>query len=108
LVVRARREIDVLWAMEEGLRSGAVSAVLGEVAAAPPIALRRLQLAAETGGTTGLLLRPLGAPIAAGSATTRWRVASVPSSLTLPLRGPLPLPLAGEGRGEGWFILPAG
>jgi protein ImuA len=79
LVVRARREIDVLWAMEEGLRSGAVSAVLGEVAAAPPIALRRLQLAAETGGTTGLLLRPLGAPVAAGSATTRWRVTSVPS-----------------------------
>ena len=86
LVVRARREIDVLWAMEEGLRSGAVSAVLGEVAAAPPIALRRLQLAAETGGTTGLLLRPLGASVAAGSATTRWRVASVPSHpLTPPL-----------------------
>jgi protein ImuA len=101
LVVRARRDTDVLWAMEEGLRSGAVSAVLGEVAAAPPIALRRLQLAAETGGTTGLLLRPLGAPVAAGSATTRWRVASAPSSLTLPLRGSLPLPHAGEGRGEG-------
>ncbi len=79
LMVRARREIDVLWAMEEGLRSGAVSAVLGEVAAPPPIALRRLQLAAETGGTTSLLLRPFGAPIAAGSATTRWRVASAPS-----------------------------
>src|SRR5512144_2169615 len=89
LVVRARREIDVLWAMEEGLRSGAVSAVLGEVAAAPLIALRRLQLAAETGGTTGLLLRPFGAPAAAGSATTRWRVASVPSHpLTPPLSRP--------------------
>src|SRR5512147_2926362 len=127
LVVRARREIDVLWAMEEGQRSGAVSAVLGEVAAAPPIALRRLQLAAETGGTTGLLLRPFGAPAPAGSATTRWRVAFVPSHpltpplsrreredhpspqgrwsrticirkpLTLPLRGSLPLPHAGEG-----------
>jgi protein ImuA len=86
LVVRARRDVDVLWAMEEGLRSGAVSAVLGEVAAAPPIALRRLQLAAETGGTTGLLLRPFGAPVAAGSATTRWRVAAAPSApLTPPL-----------------------
>ena len=56
----------MLWAMEEGLRSGAVSAVLGEVATVPPIALRRLQLAAETGGATGLLLRPPGAALAAG------------------------------------------
>ena len=84
LVVRARRDVDVLWAMEEGLRSGAVSAVLGEVAAAPPIALRRLQLAAGTGETTGLLLRPFGAPAAAGSATTRWRVAFAPSDPLIP------------------------
>jgi protein ImuA len=77
LVVRVRRETEVLWAMEEGLRSGAVAAVLGEVTATPGVALRRLQLAAETGGTTGLLLRPFDA--AAGSATTRWRVASASS-----------------------------
>ena len=100
LVVRTRRDTDVLWAMEEGLRGGAVAAVLGEVAAAPPIAMRRLQLAAETSGTTGLLLRPFGAA-GAGSATSRWRVASAPSEpLTLPLRGSLPLP-PGEGWGEG-------
>jgi protein ImuA len=101
LVVRARRDTDVLWAMEEGLRSGAISAVLGEVGAAPPIALRRLQLAAETAGTTGLLLRPLGASAAAGSATIRWRVASASSdSLAISLCGSRPLP-AGEGWGEG-------
>jgi protein ImuA len=79
LIVRVRRETEVLWAMEEGLRSGAVAAVLGEVTATPGVALRRLQLAAETAGTTGLLLRPLGASAAAGSATTRWRVASASS-----------------------------
>lgn len=134
LVVRTRRDTDVLWAMEESLRGGAVAAVLGEVTAAPPIAMRRLQLAAETSGTTGLLLRPFGAAAGAGSATSRWRVASAPSepltppltrrreredpslrpfpqgrgsrtarvgkSLTLPLRGSLPLP-PGEGWGEG-------
>ena len=86
LLVRVRREIEVLWAMEEGIRSGAVSAVLGEVTTIPPIALRRLQLAAETGGATGLLLRPPGAALAAVSATTRWRVASAPTTLTLRLR----------------------
>ena len=93
LVVRVRREADVLWAMEEGLRSGAVSAVLGEAATVPPIASRRLQLAAETGGASGLLLRPRGATLAHGGAASRWRVASVPSDS-------FPLPL-GEGWGEG-------
>jgi protein ImuA len=99
LVVRARRETDLLWTMEEGLRSGAVSAVVGEIAAASPIALRRLQLAAEVGGATGMLLRP-GTALADSWTTSRWRVASAPSSLALPLRESLPLPL-GEGWGEG-------
>jgi protein ImuA len=85
LVVRAHRDMDVLWAMEEGLRGGTVAAVLGEGAAAPPIAMRRLQLAAETGGTTGLLLRSFGAPAASAAlATTRWRVASAPSDSLTP------------------------
>ena len=78
LVVRGRSETDVLWAMEEGLRSGAAAAVLGELAAPAPIALRRLQLAAEAGGVTGLLLRPLTAQAGAGLATTRWAVAAAP------------------------------
>jgi protein ImuA len=99
LLVRVRREIEVLWAMEEGLRSGSVSAVLGEAATVPPIALRRLQLAAETGGATGLLLRPPGAALAHWGTASRWRVASVPT--TLPPRGSLSLPL-GEGWGEGF------
>jgi protein ImuA len=95
LLVRVRREIEVLWAMEEGLRSGSVSAVLGEAATVSPIALRRLQLAAETGGATGLLLRPPGAALAHGGAASGWRVASAPSPL--PLRGSHILQ-----RGEDW------
>jgi protein ImuA len=91
LLVRVRREIEVLWAMEEGLRSGSVSAVLGEAATVPPIALRRLQLAAETGGATGLLLRPPDAALAVVSATTRWRVSSLPTTLTFPPRGSFPI-----------------
>lgn len=78
LVVHARSDTDVLWAMEEALRSGAPAAVLGETAAGAPIALRRLQLAAERGGVTGLLLRPFGAATRAGPATTRWRIGAAP------------------------------
>lgn len=77
IVVRARTDKDVFWAMEEGLRSGSLAAVLGEAGSTDSIALRRLQLAAETGGVTALLLRPAGAAIVPGSVTSRWRVGTV-------------------------------
>jgi len=85
---------DVLAVMEEGLRHGRLAAVVGEVRRAAMPATRRLQLAAEEGGTLALMLRrrrgpsedPLAMP---SSAVTRWRLASAPSS---------PLPVAGIGR----------
>lgn len=80
IVVRARTDKDVFWAMEEGLRSGSLAAVLGEAGSTDSIALRRLQLAAETGGVTALLLRPAGAAIVPGSVTSRWRVGTVSSA----------------------------
>jgi len=79
IVVRTRSDKDVFWAMEEALRSGSLAAVLGETGGAEPIALRRLQLAAEAGGVTALLLRPAGAAVALGWTTTRWRVGAVAS-----------------------------
>src|SRR6185312_14839003 len=57
IVARCRDDGDVLWGMEEGLRSAALSAVLGEIGALPPTAGRRLQLACETGGVTAFALR---------------------------------------------------
>lgn len=85
---------DVLAVMEEGLRHGGLAAVVGEVRRAAMPATRRLQLAAEEGGTLALMLRrrrgtsedPLAIP---SSAVTRWRLACAPSS---------PLPVAGIGR----------
>lgn len=76
IVVRARNETDILWTLEEGLRSRAPAAVLGEIAGGGPIALRRLQLAAETGGVSAILLRPPGVPPVSGPALTRWRIGS--------------------------------
>ena len=77
LILRARREKDVPWAVEEGLRCGALVAVLAEVEGIPFAASRRLALAAAEGGTPALLLRhdELGP---ASAAQTRWRVAALP------------------------------
>lgn len=79
IVVRAAREDDVLWVLEEGLRSRAPAAVLGETASGGPVALRRLQLAAESGGVAALLLRPFGARVVPGPVLSRWRIGSANS-----------------------------
>ena len=50
IVVRARTDKDVFWAMEEGLRCSRLVAVVGEVGALDCSAGRRLQLAARAGG----------------------------------------------------------
>ena len=87
IIVRGRNRTDILWAMEEGLRSGALAAVLGEADGVSPIALRRLQLAAETGGATALLLTSAQAKDqapASGPVTSRWRVWTAPSSSSFP------------------------
>jgi protein ImuA len=100
ILVRARRDAEVLWALEEGLRapaarsgsgvlSAALSAVVGEVGEPDDTAMRRLQLAAEAAGRPCFLLRrrlfagraatPTSMP---ASALTRWRVGALPSTGT--------------------------
>jgi protein ImuA len=79
LMVTVRRDEDLFWAMEEGLRTPGIAAVLGETRAADPTAGRRLSLAAEKNGVPALLLRPQPAP-PQSVCTTRWRVASASSS----------------------------
>ena len=77
LILRARREKDVPWAMEEGLRCGALAAVLAEAEGIAFTASRRLALAAAEGATPALLLRHDGLD-PASAALTRWRVAALP------------------------------
>src|SRR5471030_877332 len=80
LIVTTRHEEDFFWAMEEGLRTPGVAAVVGETRAADPTAGRRLSLAAEKSGIPALLLRPQPAP-PQSVCTTRWRVSSAPSAV---------------------------
>ena len=75
IVVEAGKDRELLWAMEEGLRSGALAAVLGEIRDLSMTAARRLQLAAEEGGTLALLAHGGTAQVA----LTRWRVAAAAS-----------------------------
>lgn len=84
LVVLTAAERDVGWAMEEALRCRAVAAVLGETRMAEPVALRRLQLAAETAGTMAIVLRPAGFVVSASPAVSRWRVAAAAGGARFP------------------------
>jgi len=79
LFAQASSPVDMLWAMEEALRSRRFAAVLGE-GTADLIATRRLQLAAEAGGSMTMLLSFPGrtARPCLSAATTRWRAASLP------------------------------
>jgi protein ImuA len=77
------RSIDVLWAMEEALRSRAVTAVIGEVPDDRTLddgpATRRLSLTARDSGGFGLLLRQRPSS-AASAAATRWQAAAAPGA----------------------------
>jgi protein ImuA len=80
ILARARRDQDLLWAMEEGLKTPGLAAVIGEPRTLDLTASRRLQLAAESVGGLGLVLRCAKEGRAGTTvAVTRWRVASAPS-----------------------------
>ena len=74
LVVDGARDDAILWAMEEALRAPATAVVVAEVERVDLFRTRRLQLAAETGGAAGLLLRPVEPVLEPSAAVTRWRV----------------------------------
>ena len=80
--VEARDARSALWAMEEGLRCSALSAVIGEVYGDPAAldftATRRLAVASERSGVPCWLVR-LGGTANLSGARMRWRIASAPS-----------------------------
>jgi cell division inhibitor SulA len=61
IVIRAPATGDTLWSMEQALRSGTCRAVLGWPAAMTEQAIRRLQLATESGLALGIYFTRPGA-----------------------------------------------
>lgn len=74
VLVRPVTVKEVLWSMEEGLRSGAVPIVVGVGLEADAVASRRLQLAAASTGALAFLLPPPRPSPPPSPAFTRWQV----------------------------------
>lgn len=79
ILVEVDRPKDALWAVEEGLRAGAVPWVVAEVEGLDFTASRRLHLAAAQTGVPAILLLPYRHG-GASAARSRWRVSYHPSS----------------------------
>lgn len=101
LSVIQAEERDTLWAVEQCLRSGSCGAVLCWPRKADDRALRRLQVAAETGQTLAFAWRSLHEAINASPAALRLAIEAKPAQVrVLKCRGglahPAPIALAGH------------
>lgn len=80
--LRLSRPLDVLWAMEEGLRCKALSAVIGEIWGDPPAlsftATKRLAMRAEAAGLPCWIIRR-GGHANLSAARNRFRVTALPA-----------------------------
>ncbi|MFP5439082.1 MAG: ImuA family protein [Bacteroidia bacterium] len=77
---------DALWIIEEALKCEALTAVISELRELSFTDSRRLQLAMEKSGVTGLIHRHCPGRENAVACTTRWKVSALPSTArdTLP------------------------
>jgi protein ImuA len=79
ILVRAEREAEALWALEEALKSGAVAGGIATVEQPSFVATRRLDFAAREGRASAVLLRAQAAGDLS-AARLRWRVLALPSA----------------------------
>jgi protein ImuA len=83
LVIQAQRAEDILWATEQSLRCRSFGAVLAWPATVRDREIRRLQLAAEAGGSTGFLYRSVDAVREASPAALRLKLRRIASALQI-------------------------
>jgi protein ImuA len=76
--VDVRKDKDVMWVMDEALKCGDLSAVVGEIKDINFTESRRLQLAVEQSQTTGILLRN-SKRLSTTACVSRWRISPVSS-----------------------------
>jgi hypothetical protein len=78
--VRPQSPADCIWATDQALRNPAVAAVVADLEVLTDRDARRLQLAAESGGGVGLLVRGLQARRMPSWADVQWVVRSSPTN----------------------------
>jgi hypothetical protein len=83
LLIQTRDLQESLWATEQALRCPAVGAVLSWPAYIVDKNVRRLQLAAEAGGSLGILYRPPEAARESSPAALRLRLHAAPDGLAV-------------------------
>jgi protein ImuA len=74
-----QKEKDILWAMDEALKCGALAAVVGEVREIDFTMSRRLQLAVEQSKVTGFILRNNFRKLNTTACVSRWKITPLPS-----------------------------
>ena len=74
LIIQAQQAEDILWATEQSLRCRSFGAVLAWPTTIRDREIRRLQLAAEAGGSTGFLYRCVDAAHQASPAALRLKL----------------------------------
>lgn len=84
--VDLKEEKDVLWVMDEALKCGALSAVVGEIKDINFMESRRLQLAVEQSKSTGFILRN-SSRLNPTTCVSRWRITPLASELIDDLPG---------------------
>ena len=82
IFIQLKKEKEILWAMEEALKSTGVSAVIGEMRELSFTSSRRLQLAVEQSHVTGFIFRRNPRNLNTTACITRWKITPSPSELT--------------------------
>jgi protein ImuA len=87
IFIDLQKEKDVIWAMDEALKCGALTAVVGEVQEISFTASRRLQLAVEQSQVTGFILRNNYRKLNTTACVSRWKITPLASEMVDNLPG---------------------
>lgn len=79
IFIDVKKEKEVMWAMEEALKCGSLTTVVGEMREISFTASRRLQLAVEQSQVTGFILRGHCHKPNTTACVSRWRITQLPS-----------------------------
>ncbi|HLO82989.1 MAG TPA: hypothetical protein VK166_18630 [Chitinophagaceae bacterium] len=87
IFISMQKEKDIQWAMEEALKCGGLTAVIGEIKELSFTASRRFQLAVENSNVTGFIIRRAPRQLNTTASVTRWQIRSLPSETADELPG---------------------